>query len=433
MSNQNTTFVPQVTNITAEWCQGVNDLVWTGVVQPDVGTHITSTTSPLTGTLSASDFSSIATPDDSIAWRSFGGMMTLGTPSVAGAALVPTNNQDKVIHSGWLIRGSDSVSFCEAANFGMRLESDSSTNGAASAWAVEIDVNNESSQPSTANDGSYGFGLVMATGSTYSPGTGIWMTQVAAEGTGPGFLRGIFLDGVRDVGLEVRAMAPSEHVGMSPAAPGIITAFATGLDSEVNYRFKIDESGDLAWGAGGALTQDVFLVRSSANNLGITTAPVATPVAAGLILDSAINANAAITSNLYFYGRNSLYPSPGNDDLAYATILTRILDRTNNSEDGALEIWPVIAGSTTLSATFANGVTIASPTGGMKGAGTLNVASGYYSNGTQVVGDQHTGYGTPTNGALQASFDATSITLPNLGACVAKLIIDLKSHGLLGA
>ena len=41
-----------------------------------------------------------------------------------------------------------------------------------------------------------------------------------------------------------------------------------------------------------------------------------------------------------------------------------------------------------------------------------------------------TGYGTPTNPAKQASFDATTITLVNLAKCVAQLIIDLKSGNM---
>lgn len=46
---------------------------------------------------------------------------------------------------------------------------------------------------------------------------------------------------------------------------------------------------------------------------------------------------------------------------------------------------------------------------------------------------QPAGYGTPTGGAHQASFAAGAITLPNLAAAVAQLIIELKSYGLLGA
>lgn len=46
---------------------------------------------------------------------------------------------------------------------------------------------------------------------------------------------------------------------------------------------------------------------------------------------------------------------------------------------------------------------------------------------------QPTGYGTPTGGSHQGSFAAGSITLPNLAAAVAQLIIDLKAYGLLGS
>jgi hypothetical protein len=45
---------------------------------------------------------------------------------------------------------------------------------------------------------------------------------------------------------------------------------------------------------------------------------------------------------------------------------------------------------------------------------------------------QSTGYGTPTGGAKQASFAASTITLPNLAAAVAQLILDLKAFGYLG-
>lgn len=44
-----------------------------------------------------------------------------------------------------------------------------------------------------------------------------------------------------------------------------------------------------------------------------------------------------------------------------------------------------------------------------------------------------TGYGTPTGGSHQASFAAGSITLPNLAAAVAQLIVDLKAYGLIAA
>lgn len=60
-------------------------------------------------------------------------------------------------------------------------------------------------------------------------------------------------------------------------------------------------------------------------------------------------------------------------------------------------------------------------------------ATGFaFMSGTPVA--QPAGYGTPTGNAYQPSFAAGSITLPNLAAAVAQLIIDLKvgKLGLLG-
>lgn len=64
---------------------------------------------------------------------------------------------------------------------------------------------------------------------------------------------------------------------------------------------------------------------------------------------------------------------------------------------------------------------------------TTLAASSYFGCNGATPAAPMTGYGTPTNGAVQGSFDATSITLPNLAAAVAKLILDLKATGLVAA
>ena len=53
--------------------------------------------------------------------------------------------------------------------------------------------------------------------------------------------------------------------------------------------------------------------------------------------------------------------------------------------------------------------------------------------GTKVVGTQIAGWGTPTGGARTASFNGASATLAQTSAVLAQLILDLKTHGLLGA
>jgi hypothetical protein len=62
----------------------------------------------------------------------------------------------------------------------------------------------------------------------------------------------------------------------------------------------------------------------------------------------------------------------------------------------------------------------------------LTVLGGFGCNGAAAQAAS-TGYGTPTNAAKQASFDATAITLPNLAKAVGQLIIDLKAVGFLAA
>jgi hypothetical protein len=51
---------------------------------------------------------------------------------------------------------------------------------------------------------------------------------------------------------------------------------------------------------------------------------------------------------------------------------------------------------------------------------------------TQVVGAQITGYGTPTNGGRISNFPGSGATLAQCGQEISQLIIDLKTHGLLG-
>lgn len=90
-----------------------------------------------------------------------------------------------------------------------------------------------------------------------------------------------------------------------------------------------------------------------------------------------------------------------------------------------------ISGVSTLNNTTFNNVTAnylfasTTPAGALLG-GSLGL------NGVSPP-SQPTGYGTPTGGAHQSSFAAGSITLPNLAAAVAQLIIELKSYGLIAA
>jgi hypothetical protein len=60
-------------------------------------------------------------------------------------------------------------------------------------------------------------------------------------------------------------------------------------------------------------------------------------------------------------------------------------------------------------------------------------ATGVSVGSAKVLGTQITGWGTPTGGARTASYNGTSATLPQTSAVLAQLILDLKTHGMLGA
>jgi len=71
---------------------------------------------------------------------------------------------------------------------------------------------------------------------------------------------------------------------------------------------------------------------------------------------------------------------------------------------------------------------------GVTGAGTLLLNCGSLGLfGASTGQAAPTGYGTPTGGARQPSFAASTITLPLLAAAVAQLIIDFKGYPLLAA
>lgn len=91
--------------------------------------------------------------------------------------------------------------------------------------------------------------------------------------------------------------------------------------------------------------------------------------------------------------------------------------------------------TTNTIATSYDGVGIYFKTSGTKQA-RIRASDGSYwiqSGGSlvQVLSVPIAGYGTPTNSSHQASFNANTVTLPNLAAAVGQLIIDLKTHGMI--
>lgn len=141
---------------------------------------------------------------------------------------------------------------------------------------------------------------------------------------------------------------------------------------------------------------------------------------------SASPAVSDIITNLQFNGNDS-----GGNSTDYASIFAQILDPTDTSEDGRLFLRAAIAGTLTIIITVGPGVQIGAPTGGDKGAGTLNLDNDLYKDGTKVVGAQRTGWAATTGTELRTNFGDASLS--DTSQALRALIVDLKAHGLIGA
>ena len=103
-----------------------------------------------------------------------------------------------------------------------------------------------------------------------------------------------------------------------------------------------------------------------------------------------------------------------------AALLSTLLDPTNASEDSSLEFSTIVAGALAKRAEFRAGLQIGAPTGGDKGAGTINLSSGGYVNNSPmlVAGKQALGVlaasmqPATTNGAAPGVVETTTNKVP---------------------
>ena len=103
---------------------------------------------------------------------------------------------------------------------------------------------------------------------------------------------------------------------------------------------------------------------------------------------------------------------------------------TGYSDDFTTQTWNINAASGVL--TLANsGSTKITLT---PSNATVNVATGggYFVNGANVVLGRRTGWTAPTGTVSRATFDQSSVTLPQLAQALGALIADLTTHGLIG-
>ena len=98
-----------------------------------------------------------------------------------------------------------------------------------------------------------------------------------------------------------------------------------------------------------------------------------------LILDRLSTSPAASDGigSVQYKGRDS-----GGNTTTYGEIYGAILDPTDTTEDSMIGVSVMVAGTYTAAIAFGDGVTIGSPAGSFKGAGTLNVAGDIYKNNT---------------------------------------------------
>lgn len=152
-------------------------------------------------------------------------------------------------------------------------------------------------------------------------------------------------------------------------------------------------------GGGGWIATNV-IQQSNAFTDTVTITSADAGAAAGPTLDlyrnSASPAASDVLGQVTFTGKDD-----GGNVQTYGVIDATILDPAAGSEDSTLEIKTVVAGTVATRATIGQGVQVGSPTGGDKGAGTLN-ATGLYLNGTAIG---TTVYAAKTTGYTIAAAD----------------------------
>jgi hypothetical protein len=98
-----------------------------------------------------------------------------------------------------------------------------------------------------------------------------------------------------------------------------------------------------------------------------------------------------------------------------------------------VDTWSITAttGAGSLSWASSGNLTLAGGSGLLI---NLNSNTGQYQiNSTKVLGPRVTGWAAATGAKSKATFDTSTVTLPNLAARVGQIIDDLIAHGIIGA
>jgi hypothetical protein len=298
-----------------------------------------------------------------------GGIMSMtfnGTPlSNTFKNLSPFAVPDNVSILGFAMRGSDGTNPIVSSNFHGWFE-----NNDAIVWVQEIDVQNEGATQ-TANDDTGGVGVVVNTGSTYSPSTGISIRRQTGAGTAPGFLRGIQIRGARDTGVEFEAMSAATYPDMTPAPTGTLSIIRSLVSGDTNARVVVSESGKISIGSGSAAT-DVYTERSAANQI--------TSGATSGFLESRLKGTTAAAVGVVAQ-RSDVGKNSSGVDVRYSFTRSTINSTTAGAESATYRVFNRRGGVDTEIAQFNDGF---STIGTNPGAGNI-AATKYYSGTTAGV------------------------------------------------
>lgn len=117
----------------------------------------------------------------------------------------------------------------------------------------------------------------------------------------------------------------------------------------------------------------------------------------------------------------------------YARIAARVVDNTDGSEDGQIDIYTDVAGAEVRPAFIWRGLTVGTSGAGDQGDGTINCSTSYHVQNTKVVDTRKTGWTAPTGTATRTGFATSTATTQQVAEALKALIDDLISHGLIGS
>ncbi|KKN44735.1 hypothetical protein LCGC14_0690140 [marine sediment metagenome] len=119
------------------------------------------------------------------------------------------------------------------------------------------------------------------------------------------------------------------------------------------------------------------------------------------------------------------------NEVTYAEIQSAIIDATNATRTGDMEFYTLQSAVRTLEMWLNGGLIISNATGSGKGVGSINMKTELYRQGTQVITARQTGWAATTGVEIRTNFGDASLS--DTSQALRALIVDLKTHGVIGA